>query len=243
VPNDKTDAKKSLNLLSLHRMDRKGVIFMFRVRRPFRTLRTRTLKRYFFIIISLVLSYMLFNLIEYQVTPNIMAIAETQARIAATEAINNAVKEKITKNVKYKDLISIHKDSSGQITLIQINTVEINRLEAETSLEVIKALREATVDGIRIPLGAATKSKILSNYGPKIRIKLLPAGTARVNTVEAFEEAGINQTRHRIILDITANIQIIQPLLRSNIAVTTQVPLVETIIVGNVPQAILDFKK
>ena len=81
---------------------------MFRARRPFRTLRARTLKLYFFIIISLVLSYMLFNLIEYQVTPNIMAIAETQARIAATEAINNAVKsaEPLYGRMSYKSFVS-----------------------------------------------------------------------------------------------------------------------------------------
>jgi len=216
---------------------------MFRVQRLLRTIKARTLKFYLIVIMTMTLCYLVFNFIEYQVTPNILAIAENQAKIIATEAINNAVKEKITKNVTYKDFISIHKDSSGQITLIQINTVEINRLEAETSLEVIKALREATMDGIRIPLGAATNSKILSNYGPLIRIELLPVGTIKVNTVEAFEEAGINQTRHRIFLDITANIQIIQPLLRSNIIVNTNVPLVETIIVGNVPQTILDIKK
>jgi len=216
---------------------------MFGVRRLLRTLKVRTLKFYFFVFITMISCYLIFNFIEYQVTPNILAIAENQARIIATESINHAVKEKITKNVRYEDLISIHKDSSGQITLIQINTVEINRLESETSLEVIKALREATIDGIRIPLGAATQSKILSNYGPLIRIELIPVGTAKVNTIEAFEEAGINQTRHRIFLDITANIQIIQPLLRSSIDVNTNVPLVETIIIGDVPQAILDFKK
>lgn len=152
------------------------------------------------------------------------------------------MKDKIAKNVQYKDLISIHKDTSGQITLIQINTVEINRLESETALEVIKVLREVTMDGITLPIGLATGSKILSNYGPVIRVSLLPAGTADVNTVEAFEEAGINQTRHRIVLEIIANIQVIQPLLSSNITVKTHVPLVETIIIGNVPQAIIGLK-
>ena len=60
--------------------------------------------------------------------------------------------------------------------------------------------------------------------------------------MEAFEEAGINQTRHRIFLEIAASIQIVQPLLSSTITVKTDVPLAETIIIGNVPQAILDFK-
>ena len=207
---------------------------MFRVRRFVRTLKPRTLKLYILFFMFCIIFYGVFNFVEYQLTPNIIAIAETQARIIATEAINKAVKDKIAKNVQYKDLISIHKDASGQITLIQINTVEINRLESETALEVIKVLREVTMDGITLPIGSATGSKILSNYGP--------VGTADVNTVEAFEEAGINQTRHRIVLEIIANIQIIQPLLSSNITVKTHVPLVETIIIGNVPQAILDFK-
>lgn len=215
---------------------------MFRVRRLVRTLKPRTLKLYIFFFMFCIVVYSALNFIERQLTPNILAIAETQARIIATEAINKAVKEKITKNVQYKDLISIHKDTSGQITLIQINTVEINRLESETALEVIKVLREVTMNGITLPIGSATGSKILSNYGPMIRISLLPAGAAEVDTVEAFEEAGINQTRHRIVLEITANIQVVQPLLSSNITVKTNVPLVETIIIGNVPQAILDFK-
>ncbi len=215
---------------------------MLSVRRCFRTLKPRTLKFYLLFLMIFIICYGMFNFIEHQLTPNINAIAETQARIIATEAINKAVKDKIAKNVQYKDFVSIHKDTSGQVTLIQINTVEINRLESETALEVIKVLRQVTMDGITIPIGSATRSKILSNYGPVIRVSLLPAGTADVNTVEAFEEAGINQTRHRIVLEITANIQIIQPLLSSNITVKTNVPIVETIIIGNVPQAILDFK-
>ncbi len=215
---------------------------MFRVRRFFRTLKPRTLKLYMFFLMFFITFYSVFNFVEHQFTPNIIAIAETKARIIATKAINQAVKDKVAKNVQYKDLVSIHKDTSGQVTLIQINTVEINRLESETALEVIKVLREVTMDGITIPIGSATRSKILSNYGPVIRVSLLPAGTADVNTVEAFEEAGINQTRHRVVLEIIANIQVIQPLLSSNITVKTHVPIVETIIIGNVPQAILDFK-
>lgn len=215
---------------------------MFRVQRFLRTLKFRTLKIYISIFLFIILFFGVFSFVEYQLTPNIIAIAEAQARIIATEAINEAVKTKIAKNVQYKDLISIHKDTSGQITLIQINTVEINRLESETALEVIKVLREVTMDGITLPIGLATGSKILSNFGPAIHLSLLPAGTAHVNTVEAFEEAGINQTRHIIVLEVITNIQIIRPLLSSNITVKTDVPLVETIIIGNVPRAILDFK-
>ncbi len=215
---------------------------MFGVRLLLRTLKPRTLKLFLFFLIVLILFYNIFRIVEHQITPNILAIAETKTRILATETINQAIKDKIAKNVQYKDLISIHKNTSGQITLIQINTGEINRLEAETALETIKILRKVTLDGVNVPLGAATGSKILSNYGPLVRVALLPGGTATVNTVETFEAAGINQTRHRIGLEIIANIRIIQPLLSTDITIQTHVPIVETIIIGDVPKAILELK-
>ena len=188
------------------------------------------------------MSYLVFFMAEYRFTPSIIAIAESRVRILATEAINNAVKEKTVKNVQYKDLITIHKNTSGQITLIQINTVEINRIEAETALEVINTLKEITIDGIEIPLGMITGSKILANYGPKIKVDLYPVGNVKVKTDEIFDEAGINQTRHRIMLNITTDIRIVRPLLNSIMSVETSVPVAETIIVGDVPRAILDFK-
>lgn len=203
----------------------------------------KLLNIYALLITVMVMAFGLFRFIEHQISPSVFAITEAKARILATEAINKAVKEKITKNIQYKDLITIHKNTSGQVTLIQVNTIEINRLETETTLEVIQTLKEITMEGIQIPLGMITGSKILANFGPMIKISLYPVGTVQVDTKEAFEEAGINQTRHRILLEITAEIKVVQPLLTSsNMKIKTDVPIAETIIIGNVPQAILDFK-
>lgn len=213
---------------------------MWRIRRALR--RPKNLKSYFIIFVIVITIYGLFSFVENQLTPTILAMAEASSRVIATEAINKAIKDKVAKNVKYKDLISIHKDTSGQVTLIQINTVEINRLESETALEVVKTLKDVTVDNLYIPLAAATGSKILTGIGPAIKVSLIPAGTADVNMVESFEEAGINQTRHRVVLEISAKIQIVQPLLSSDITIKTNVPVAETIIVGSVPNAILNIR-
>ncbi|SHM12153.1 sporulation protein YunB [Caldanaerovirga acetigignens] len=197
----------------------------------------------YMLILIVMLNFIIFAFIERQIAPTLLALAEARARIIATEAINKAVKERITKNIKYTDLIAIHKDINGQVTLIQINTIEINRIETETSLEVVKTLKEISMEKIKIPLGLITGSKILSNMGPTISVSLYPVGTAYVDTSEAFEEAGINQTRHKILLDITAQVRIVQPLLSSKVEIKTSVPIAETIIIGSVPQTILDFKQ
>ncbi|KYO65217.1 MULTISPECIES: sporulation protein YunB [Thermovenabulum] len=212
-----------------------GKYRLFRVKRGYFSL--YIILFFIFIAVLIVLSF-----IEHQIAPTVQTIAEARARMIATEAINNAIKEKIAKNIQYKDLITIHKDVNGQITLIQINTVEINRIETETSLEAVKKLKQISMETIKIPLGLVTGSKILANIGPNINIMLQPVGTAEVDTTEAFEEAGINQTRHKIILSITAKVKVVQPFFSSQVEVNTNVPIAETIIVGTVPQTILDFK-
>ncbi|NLC62771.1 MAG: sporulation protein YunB [Thermoanaerobacterales bacterium] len=213
---------------------------MFRYKRLYR--HRKSLIIFVLIIILTLISLGFFKFFERQITPSIYAISESRARLIVTEVINKAVKEKIVKNVQYKDLISIHKNSYGQVTLIQINTIEINRLETDTTLEVVDALQDVSFEVIKITLGMASGSKILANLGPPINVHLYPVGSVRVNTTESFEEAGINQTRHRIILEIKAEIKVVMPLLSSNVVTTTDVPVAETIIIGDVPQAILDFK-
>lgn len=190
----------------------------------------------------IVLLIITFVFIEKRITPTVFAIAEAKTKVMLAEAISKSVKEKIAKNIQYKDLISVHKNSNGQVTLIQVNTIEINRIESETTLEVIKALKETTLKYIQFPIGMVTGSKMLADLGPPIRIALYPVGSVHVNTSESFEQAGINQTRHRVILDITAEIKMVQPLMSSNVTVRTNVPIAETIIIGEVPRAILDLK-
>lgn len=214
---------------------------MFR-KRYLRTSRFRINGFKLLIICIVFLLIITFVFVEKRITPTIFAIAEAKTKVMLAEAISKSVKDKIAKNVQYKDLISIHKNLNGQVTLIQVNTIEINRLESETTLEVIKTLEEVTLEYIQFPIGMVTGSKLLAEFGPNIRVALYPVGSVHVNTSETFKQAGINQTRHRVILDITAEIKIVQPLMSSNITVRTDVPITETIIIGEVPEAILDFK-
>jgi len=196
----------------------------------------------FFITFVLVV-FILFIIIERNISPTLLAIAEARARLIATEAINEAIKNKIANNVSYKDMITIHKNINGEVTLIQINAVEVNRIESETALYISQALRKITMGGIAIPLGQVTGSQILANFGPRIKVSIIPVGTVEVDISEAFEEAGINQTRHKIFLAIKTWVKIVVPMVSSNVQVSTHIPIAETIIVGNVPNVILEFEK
>lgn len=196
-----------------------------------------------FIITFSLIVFMMFIVVERNISPTLLAIAEARARLIATEAINKAVKNKIAKNISYKDMITIHKNMNGEVTLIQVNAMEVNRIESETALYVAESLREISMGGISIPLGQVTGSQILANLGPKIKVSLVPVGTVEVDISESFEEAGINQTRHKVFLDITTWVKIVVPMVSSDVQVATNIPIAETIIVGDVPDVILNMDR
>jgi sporulation protein YunB len=183
---------------------------------------------------ALLLLLMLF-IIERNLKPTIAEIAEAKARQIATEAVNNAVKSKIADSVDYHDLIDVQKDSEGRIVLMQPDIVRINQLASNTTLSINDALKDLSDDEFSIPLGQVLGSQLLANWGPDVGVSIYPIGTVKTTVSDQFEEAGINQTRHRLYLNIQSQVKVVVPLITSQVKVSAQVPVTDTIIVGQVP--------
>ncbi len=177
---------------------------------------------------------------EHSLKPTIRQIAEAQAQWVATDAINRAIKDQIS-NIDYSQLIIVQKDAQGQIVMMQPNLVRINQLAADTTLAIQSSLENVASQKFYIPAGQVLGIQLLANYGPRVPVSIYPLGTVRTGVFDKFEDAGINQTRHRIYLDIEADMRVVVPLLSSNVTVTAQVPVTDTIIVGRVPQVYVNF--
>ncbi|NPV52048.1 MAG: sporulation protein YunB [Firmicutes bacterium] len=186
--------------------------------------------------LALLLGFLIFVVIDRRLKPTLQQIAEAKARVIATEAINEAVSRKVAGTIKWEDLYALRPDSRGRVVLVQPNTGEISRLTSDVAIAVQDTLKKITETEVWIPLGQAFGSQILANVGPRIRISVVPMGTVRTEISSKFEQAGINQIRHRIYLDVIARIKIVVPLVSSDIEVRSQVPITEVMIMGEVPQ-------
>jgi sporulation protein YunB len=175
-----------------------------------------------------------FIIFERHLKPTIQAIAEAEARWAATDAINQAIKDKIA-NIDYNQLIIVQKDTQGQIVLMQPNIARINQLASDTTLAIQASLENLDDKRFYIPVGQVLGSQLLANYGPRVQVSIYPVGTVQTNVLNRFEEAGINQTRLQLYLDIETQVRVVVPLISSDITVDTQVPITDTVIVGRVP--------
>ena len=196
-------------------------------------MKLRRLLRIFLIAGLLLLA--LYLLLEKSLTGVILDTAYARAHALAVDTMNEAVRRSVAGQVSYDQLITVRTDDSGRITMLQANTARMNELAAEVALSAQAALNAGETPVVAVPLGAALKVPFLSGMGPRIHVALSPVGAVDASFHTEFEDAGINQTRHKIYLQLHAAVQLVLPTGAHPVAVNSQMMIAESVIVGEVP--------
>ena len=173
--------------------------------------------------------------------PTVMDSSIAQVRAITTNAINLAATTVINGGLTYDELFEVKKDNNGKITMIQANSPRINTIARE-----IANLAQANLDAlgtqeISISVGTFTGLALLTGFGPDVTIKIVPIGTANCDFVSYFQSAGINQTLHKIYIDVYADVNIITPIDEPTVQVKAEILVCENVIVGEVPEFYLNM--
>ncbi len=75
----------------------------------------------------------------------------------------------------------------------------------------------------------------MAGRGPGVKIKISTIGEVETDLRSEFTSQGINQTLHRVYLQVKCNVNILTPFDNISREITNQVLLMENIIVGNIP--------
>lgn len=192
------------------------------------------------IILAVILSIFIFFLFfSTLISPVLLNTIELRAKSISTRAINSAVSDVVMNSIVYDDLINIVTDELGNISMIQANTFEINNLSKDLAQTTEKKIDEYGKKGVSIAIGSFTGIPLFVGLGPEINLKVSPIGSVYSTFSSEFESAGINQTIHRIYLNINANVGVVLPLYTKKFTTTQHVLIAESIIVGNVPEVYL----
>lgn len=199
--------------------------------------------QYWFLIIVMII--LLFNIILYlfnkRILPSVLSIGEVKMKSEAVKIINEESVKVFSEDFNYEDIINIEKDSEGNITMVRADTVKQNYLASQVVLNCDEKLSELGDLGVKIPLGYLTNNIMFYNIGPKITVKMQQVGNITTSYESEFESAGINQTRHKIYLNVEAKMRIVVPFHSDEIEVTTQIPVSDTIIVGKIPDTAINM--
>lgn len=184
------------------------------------------------------ISIFIFGLIIHLcVQPSLKNAVMYESKIIAINAISDAVYKELSRtDIKYEDIVNLKTDEKGSIIAIETDMNTVNKLKATLTTEVTKSLREMEAYPYNISLGTLLGTEYLAGRGPNLNLKIEPTGFLEADLLSNFSSAGINQTHHKIILNITVDITTYIPLSRNSTKVSTNFILAETVIVGDVPQ-------
>ena len=204
--------------------------------------KNRKINIYLAIIITIL---MLFNLFFYifdkRMLPTIIDMAEIKMESEAVSIINEESVAVYSESFKYDDIINIEKDEEGNISLVRADTVMQNYLASQVVLSCNERFKKYESVGVKIPIGYLTNSSFFYNIGPSITVKMRQIGKINTSYESIFESAGINQTRHKIYLNVDMKVRVIVPLKSRDVEVSCQIPVSDTIIVGKIPDTAINM--
>ncbi|NOV88618.1 sporulation protein YunB [Clostridium acetobutylicum] len=185
----------------------------------------------------------LFNSVIYAfdklITPVAIKTADSQIKSKITEIVNVNMSKVYNQNYSYNKIIEIDKDNDGNIVMMKANTIILNKLACDVALESQYDINKLGEVGIKMPLGYIFKNNILSYMGPELTIKAQQIGHVETKYLSKFEGAGINQTRHIIMILVKTKVRVMIPMAYDDIEIKNEIPVAETIIVGKIPNSAL----
>lgn len=180
---------------------------------------------------------LLFTLVTLRVRPLILEYGSNLIQYTATRAINEALEDKIYQNrADYEELVVLERDSENRITAVKTDSISINRIKTQMVSEVYEEINRLEQSTLEIPAGTIFAPTWCGGMGPKVKVGMAGLGFVSADFISAFSQAGINQTRHNIILEVQAQVDVLTPLGKKTTTVETQFTVTDTVIVGTVPE-------
>lgn len=192
--------------------------------------------------LGLATAFLLIRWFDTALRPQLVALSEAQVRNHLTQLANRSVTQTLTaQELTYSDMVTLQ--AAGSLSTLTTDTVALNRLRTSVLEDIVTQLESIDSKSLGVPLGALTGVDLFSALGPRLPVQVVSVASAEGLYRNDFISAGINQTLHRIMLDITLNAKLLLPGGVVEVAVSTPVCVAETVIVGQVPQTYVGLDK
>ncbi len=187
-----------------------------------------------FIIVMSFCTYYIFCILR----PSVVSMAKAKAKEIGVMTINRVVAEKLgEEKVDIEKLLDYTYDGDGKIASLSSNVSFASKLKSELALDVTNAISSISKSEIGITMGTLSGIDILYGTGPLIPVEIKPYGYADADIKTKFHEEGINQTAFEIVAEVSADVFVLMPSIRKSQKITTTVPIISAVIVGDVPQS------
>ena len=170
----------------------------------------------------------------------IRELAQIQVKNTTSDLTNDAIAKQIADGIiQYDRIVYFEKDLDGRITALKTNMSEVNRLKTDILNIINDEILALDTSDIGIPLGSFFLPELLSGKGPTIPVHILSIRNSDATFASNFSQAGINQTLHQLIMEVSVDVAVLVLGQTGSFTITSEVVVAETVIVGDVPNTFL----
>ncbi len=178
--------------------------------------------------------------VDSRLRPLVQSYGQMSARRSAMLAVHTGVERVLsTQDTAYRNFITIERDVGGRVLSAETDVAAVNRMKAAVSNAVMEELAARETQTVRLPLGNLLGGSFFTGRGPFLPVTVHTSGTVITTLSGEFTDAGINQTNHSLYLDMTVMMTAALPMERVHVELTTRFLVCETVLVGEVPQTVL----
>lgn len=180
-------------------------------------------------------------LLDAKIRPAVYELAAMEAYSISTERVNTAVEKILSENAPaYSELVSINYSNNNSITGITTDIVRMNLFKSQVTNAIDSEFDSDAKVEIPVSLGTASGIVLFSGFGPHVNIDVGFVSSTNTDFKNVFESAGLNQTQHSVMLNVETTVILNLAGRRIPKTVETSFCVAQTVIVGSVPEIMVD---
>jgi len=220
-----------------------------------------------FIIVNILIVITSITFINYlgkKINDKFLEYSEIEATRIVKYIVNEVANTEVFNNFDMNKLLETTKNKEDEIKSVEFNAIEVNKILSKITNNIHDMFEEfekgnSTIidlsnnlltntkikdykNGIifEVPVGIASNNFILSNFGPKIPVKLSITGEIESNISTSVVEYGINNALITMYINIQVSEQILMPFKTKKITISQKIPISISIINGKIPNYYLN---
>ena len=190
------------------------------------------------LILTGILALIALTAFDIYIKPTLVRLISYQCQLTAERIISNAVFGHVGNELNsYKDIVSFTFDNSGRISALNTDQNKINSLKSLINESINNEIDSISDETVSISIGSLSGISYFYGMGKELQFHVEPKGKADTKLVSKFKSAGINQTIHSIVLEVSVALTPVIAGFGEEVKVDTNLIISQTVLIGEVPDS------
>ncbi len=188
---------------------------------------------------GLLLGGLTIHFFNARIRPDIVTIVSDHLSNQISSQICDVVNAELAdEGLTYDTICTIQYDAEGNIAALQTDMARLALLQNTITTDVAQEFDNSLIaEQVEVSLGSLLPGLLFSGRGPTITVVVQTVGNISAEFNNEFFDQGINQTLHRVVLTVTADLSLLLPGGIYTYTSETRIILAETVLLGRVPDS------